>query len=66
MAVAAWTHPPGTPVLVLRANGTIFHTVTDSEAFLLDGQHALIQIRGLSGNTSLRRVYMPAVRSGPL
>lgn len=55
-AVAAFTHPPGTAVLVHRANGGTVLGFTASSAFLLDGAHALIQVEGIPGNTRLDRV----------
>ena len=60
--VEAWTHPVGTSVMVERANGEQLGTVTESEAFLLDGSHALIRVRGIPGNTRLSRVSVRKVR----
>lgn len=54
--VRDFTHPPGTAVIVHRANGGAALAFTASHAFLLDGAHALIRIEGIPGNTRLDRV----------
>lgn len=59
--VAAWRHPVGTGVVVTRDNGKTPETVTTSEAFLLDGAHAMIRVQGIPGNTRLSRVSAGAV-----
>lgn len=59
--VEEWTAPPGTAVVVTRDNGETFETVTESEAFLLGGKHAMIRLRGIPGNTALHRVSLGRV-----
>ena len=54
--VEQWLAPVGTTVTVERANGERLVTVTESGAFLLDGKHAFIRVRGIPGNTRLSRV----------
>lgn len=61
-AVVAWTHPIGTRVDVRRANGESLTTVTESTAFLVDGAHAFIRVRGIPGNTRLDRVTVAKQR----
>lgn len=46
----------GAPVVVTRANGETLETITESPAFLVAGCHAMIQVRGIPGNTKLSRV----------
>lgn len=54
--VKQWLAPIGATVTVERANGGSLVTVTESGAFLLDGKHALIRVRGIPGNVRLSRV----------
>lgn len=62
--VAGWNHLIGTPVLVCRDNGAELETVTESEAFLSGGYHALIRVRGIPGNTRLSRVSLRVSKEG--
>lgn len=57
-AVDLWNaqYPVGTNVVVKRDNGETMQTVTRSEAFLLSGHTAVIQLAGISGCYSLERV----------
>ena len=57
-AVDRWNlhHRVGTPVIVLRDDGSEFETVTRSTAWLLGGHSAVIQVEGIAGSYSLSRV----------
>lgn len=57
-AVDRWNlkHHVGTPVIVLRDDGSEFHTTTRSTAWLLGGHSAVIQVEGIAGAYSLSRV----------
>lgn len=63
-AVRAFTHGPGTPVRVIRANGEALNTVLTSYAFLLDGCHALVHVEGIPGNVRLSRVKIASREKG--
>ncbi|MFZ5581972.1 MAG: hypothetical protein ACOZCK_04860 [Pseudomonadota bacterium] len=54
----AWNakHPVGTPVRVMRDMGGRLVTKTSSEAWLLGGHTAVIQVEGISGSYALDRV----------
>lgn len=55
--VTSWANVPvGTSVVVTLDDGTEKHTKTRSEAFLLGGHSACIQLEGISGCYSLERV----------
>jgi len=54
-AVDAWTHPEGTPVTVIKDDGTILATVTRSVPWVLCGT-AVIMVRGIAGAYALDRV----------
>lgn len=51
----AWSYPPGTPVIVKRANGATLRTHTTSPAFMGE-VGAYVTVEGIPGNTALRRV----------
>lgn len=54
----AWNkvRPVGTEVIVTRDNGEELRTKTRSEAWLLSGHSAVIQLEGVSGCYALDRV----------
>lgn len=56
--VDAWNgeHKIGTPVTVVKDNGTELDTTTRSEAWMLSGHTPVIQVDGLSGCYLLDRV----------
>lgn len=54
-ACAAWVHPEGTPVAVLRDCGEVLETRTRSMPWVL-GETAVILVEGISGGYSLDRV----------
>ncbi len=57
-AVDAWNakNPVGTPVRVMRDMGDTLVTKTRSEAWMLGGHTAVIQVEGISGSYALDRV----------
>lgn len=56
--VETWNkkHPAGTPVEVTRDNGSLEETTTTSEAWVLGGHSAVVQLAGIAGCYSLNRV----------
>ncbi len=58
VAVERWnrSHRIGTPVIVVRDDKSEFQTVTRSDAWLLGGHSAVIQVEGIAGAYSLSRV----------
>jgi hypothetical protein len=63
--VDTWLAPIGATVTVRRDNGESLVTVTTSDAFLVDGKHAFIRVRGIPGNVRLSRVTVGRVKSSP-
>lgn len=59
-AVQSWNNlvPVGASVDVVKDDGTIVNTKTQSEAFMLGGHTAVIHLEGISGAYSLSRVTM--------
>jgi hypothetical protein len=57
-AVQAWNQmvPVGTPVKVHLDDGSLKDSKTESEAWMLGGHTAVIQLEGISGAYSLARV----------
>lgn len=56
--------PQGTPVIVYRDNGEKLETVTRSDAWILGGHTAVVQVKGISGCYSLSRVAPNIACSG--
>lgn len=58
-------HPPGTPVVVTRDNGTEVQTRTRSQAELLGGHTPVVWLLGLTGCHALERVRVSDPNRGP-
>lgn len=66
-AVNDWNekYPVGTPVRVMRDMGDTLTTKTSSEAWLLGGHTAVIQVEGISGSYALDRVTATEANNAP-
>jgi hypothetical protein len=58
LSLDAWNraHPPGTPVLVHRDDGSFYRTRTRSMAWLTGNGEPLVKVDGIVGGYSVRRV----------
>ncbi len=57
--LVAWTHPPGTEVLVTHDDGIEYPTRTRSAPWMISG-HPSILLEGISGGFALSRVRVPS------